>query len=148
MPSDEPLLILTDNSQEDEFFYPILRQYPNAIFLDDYLLTECQKELNDLPHQDATVVALLSLLIAVDSVNFAGSAFSTFSSYIHRRRSLRDNKAPIMFVSNPFGDAATLVNCEFQPKTEGHFTWNQLALPHTAESRANAWFREWPEASR
>lgn len=148
IPKDQPLLILTDNSQEDDFFYPIKNAYPNAIFLDTVIENEYKSQLAGLPHQDATVIALLSLLVAVDSQVFAGSAFSTFSSYIHRRRALRDNNSPILFVSNPFGDAAELVNCEFQPRAEGPFSWNRLAINHSKESRANAWYREWPETTR
>ena len=144
---DKPLVILTDNSQEDDFFYPIVKAYPNAIFLDTHIEQEYKSQLASLPQQDATIIALLSLLVAVDAETFAGSAYSTFTGYIHRRRMLRDKNAPMLFVANPFGDAAKMVNCEFQPQAEGPFSWNRLGIAHSEESRANAWYREWPEAA-
>lgn len=146
IPGDMPLLILTDSAQDMDFFRPILNLYPQAIFLDDYILENCKADLKALPFSDATVVALLSLLVAVESVSFAGSAFSTFTGYIHRRRLLKDSNSPMLFVSNPFAEGAIMQQCEFMPQADGHFSWNRLNLPNPPQSRANAWFREWPEA--
>lgn len=146
MSADVPLVICTDNSQDDDFFRPILKCYRNSIFIDQYIMKEYKAELAALPFNDATVIALLSSLVAGNSQVFAGSAFSTFTNAIHRRRLFKDPATPMQFVSNPFGDQAVMERCEFQAKSEGHFSWNRLALPNPPEARANAWFREWPEA--
>ena len=144
---DLPLLICTDNSQDQEFFAPIIRAFPGAIFIDDYIAKEYPRQLEQLPFNDATVIALLSSLVASNSEVFVGSVFSTFTAAIHRRRLFKDPKQPMLFVSNPYDGGAILENCEFKATKTGHFSWNRLALPNPPEAKANAWFREWPEAA-
>ena len=146
MPTDMPLIICTDNSKDEMFFASILKAYPKAIFIDDYIMNEYKAELKNLPFDDATVIALLSSLVTSDSQCFAGSIFSTFTSSIHRRRLFKDASSPILFTSNPYGDEVLMENAEFKESKAGHFSWNRLALPNPPEARANAWLREWPEA--
>jgi hypothetical protein len=146
MPTDIPLIICTDNSKDEIFFSAILKAYPKAIFIDDYIMNEYKAELKSLPFDDATVIALLSALVTSDSQCFAGSIFSTFTSSIHRRRLFKDASSPMLFTSNPYGDEVLMDNAEFIESKAGHFSWNRLALPNPPEARANAWFREWPEA--
>ena len=148
MSVDEPLVICTDSSKDDAFFAPIMKEYPKSILIDLHIMNEYKSELKKLPFSDATVIALLSSLVASDSKVFAGSLFSTFTSAIHRRRILKDQSQPILFTSNPYGSEILMTNGEFQARRAGHFSWNRLALPNPPESRANAWLREWPEAAK
>ena len=101
--------------------------------------------MNQLPFNDASVIALISSLIASHGEVFTGSIYSTFTSAIHRRRLMRDPDLPILFSSNPFDGRIKMENCEFKSTNSGSFSWNRLAFPNPETSRANAWLREWPE---
>lgn len=149
IPKDEKLIICTDNSKDDGFFAKITAEYPKAVFLDELLLNEFSQELAELPFNDATVIALLTQLVAIESGMFVGTLFSTFTGAIHRRRLLQKNDEKMLFVFNPFGAEKILMeNCEFIPAREGLFSWNRFNYPIPPEARAYSWFREWPEAAR
>ena len=143
--ASEPLIICTDNSLDENFFRPVLKAFPQYIFIDQFIINKYQKELDALPFNDANVIALLSSLIASKGNIFAGSIYSTFTSAIHRRRLFENPKSPILFTSNPFDDSVKMENCEFKPSHSGTFSWNRLAFPNPESARANAWLREWPE---
>lgn len=145
MKNDMPLVICTDNSHDRAYFAPITQCYSDSIFVDEYIQNEYKEELNQLPFNDASVIALISSLVASYGEVFTGSIYSTFTSAIHRRRLMRDPDLPILFSSNPFDDRVKMENCEFKSTDSGSFSWNRLAFPNPETSRANAWLREWPE---
>ena len=86
MKNDMPLVICTDNSHDRAYFAPITQCYSDSIFVDEYIQNEYKKELNQLPFNDASVIALISSLVASYGEVFTGSIYSTFNSAIHRRR--------------------------------------------------------------
>lgn len=145
MPSDELLVICTDSSEDSDFFAPIIKQYPNAVFIDHLLDNEYASRLRDLPFGDDIVVSLLTQLIAAKANVFAGTVFSTFSSMIHRSRGIENSQSKILFVFNPFDPKETpMIDCEFVATSEGPFSWNQFNYP--IPERIYSWFREWPES--
>jgi hypothetical protein len=84
-------------------------------------------------------------LIAARSRVFAGTFFSTFSSRIHRLRSLENPERKMLYVFNPFDPAETpMVDCEFIPVRDSDFSWNRYNYP--LPPNFFSWFREWPEA--
>ena len=148
IPKDQVLVICTDNSKDEGFFSKIIAEYPKAIFIDEFLVKEFADDLAQLPFNDATVIALLTQMIAVESKVFFGTLFSTFTGAIHRRRLLKNSDEKMLFVFNPFGADKTLMeNGEFIPVREGAFSWNRFDYPIPPEARAYSWFREWPEAA-
>ena len=147
MASDKPLIICTDNSADSKFFDKIVSHYPQSLFIDDYMVQEFSEELAQLPFNDATVVALLTQLIAVEAEEFSGTLFSTFSGAIHRKRLLRDATRKMRFVFNPFDvDKVPMREGEFIPEREGMYSWNRFDYDLPIQARAYSWFREWPEA--
>ncbi len=145
----EQLVICTDNSADREYFDGILKAYPRAVFIDEIILNDYASEFEDLPFSDATVVALLTQLIAVEANEFFGTLFSTFTGMIHRKRLLQRNIDAMRFIFNPFGnDQVPMSEGVFQPVREGMFSWNSFEYPIPLEARAFSWFRDWPEAAR
>jgi hypothetical protein len=147
MSADKPLVICTDNSQEGMFFSPIAKAYPKSLLLDEHIEREYQSEIAALPYSDASVVALLSILVAANAKEFAGTPFSTFTSAIHRRRMQRQKGQQQRFIHNPFDPVLTpMKEGVFLETKAGPFSWNRLNLQLPETANALAWFREWPEA--
>ncbi len=145
IPRDELLVICTDSSDETEFFRPILARYPNSIFVDHLIESDYRQGLSQLPFMDSAVISLLTQLIAVRYQVFVGTFFSTFSSFIQRRRCLKDPGQKMLYVFNPFDPVETpMINCEFAPTRDSEFSWNRYNYP--LPPNYFSWFREWPEA--
>ena len=64
----------------------IVHAYPDAVFLDHFILDELGAEFRDLPHHDAIALAFLCQLIAARARDFVGTMTSTFTSLIQRWR--------------------------------------------------------------
>ena len=145
LPTDERLLICTDEAVKSSFFKPILNRYRHAVFVDDVLR---EKKWHDrfraLPYRRDIVVALLTQLVAAEAKTFVGSLGSTFTAMIHRARGLRDPRLPMLFSYNPFPRESSFADCRLTEVREGAFTWNRVRLPD-APGRCS-WWCEWPEA--
>ena len=91
---DDTLVICTDESQNTDFFNPILDVYKNSIFIDLMILQnpEISKNFFDLPYHDDMALALVSQLVAANSMDFIGSMTSTYSAMIQRMRGIKRKK--------------------------------------------------------
>lgn len=149
------LVILTDE-RDDPFFAEIVQAYPDAVFLDHFILDELGAEFRDLPHHDSIALAFLCQLIAARARDFVGTMTSTFSSLIQRWRgsSGLDERFKFLWNELPAANAelvrgATAINdgVPMRPdgtmveEFEGPYSWNRY------NARLNsAWMREWPES--
>jgi hypothetical protein len=145
LPSDERLLICSDEAVKSPFFKPILNRYRHAVFFDDVLRKKKWAErFRALPYRRDVVVALLTQLVAAEAKTFVGSLGSTFTAMIHRARGFRDPRLPMLFAYNPFPRESSFADCRLTEVQEGAFTWNRVRLPDAA-GRCS-WWCEWPEA--
>ncbi len=149
------LLILTDE-RDDPFLDEIVQHFPDAIFIDHFILDELGDELRDLPHHDAIALAFLSQLIAARARDFVGTMTSTFTSLIQRWRGSAGLDERFKFLWNELPAAAavlergrTAINDAIPMRPdgtmieqyEGPYSWNRF------DPRLNsAWMREWPES--
>ncbi len=147
MRSDEPLVVCTDGSPQDEFFAPIGKHFREVIFLNQHMRknAESAKVISDLPRDDEAVEALLTQMVASTAQTFAGTLFSTFTALIHRLRGLVNPESHFLYCYNDFLSAPVrFEHCEFLPVADGPYTWNRLRYP--VSPGAYSWFRDWPEA--
>ncbi len=149
------LLILTDE-RDDPFIAGIVDAFPDAIFIDHFILDELGSEFRDLPHHDAIALAFLSQLVAARARDFVGTMTSTFTSLIQRWRGNagRDERFKFLWNELPSPDAVlergrTAINDALPMRPdgtmieqfEGPYSWNRF------DPRLNsAWMREWPES--
>ena len=148
MASDEPLLICTDGSPDEDIFVPIRRHFRQARFLDDELFAVARADDSPLrlePHDEAAV-ALVTQLVASRARVFAGTLFSTFTGLIHRLRAFDRPEAPYLYTHNDFlSPEVRFVRGEFLPVADGPYTWNRVRYPVSPD--AYSWLREWPESA-
>jgi hypothetical protein len=147
MRRDDPLVICTDGSPDEEIFGPIQRYFRQTIFLDRYLgeSTSIREMMGQLPRNDESVVALLTQMVASKARVFAGTLFSTFTALIQRLRGFDSQESSFLYCYNDF--VSPLVRFdrgEFLPVGEGPYSWNRFRYPVSPD--AYSWFREWPEA--
>lgn len=149
------LLILTDE-RDDPFVDGIVDAFPDAIFVDHFILDELGDELRRLPHRDSIALAFLSQLIAARARDFVGTMTSTFTSLIQRRRGCAGLDERFKFLWNELPAASavlergrTAINDAIPMRPdgtmieqyEGPYSWNRF------DPRLNsAWMREWPES--
>lgn len=148
-PTEQALLICTDESSDAEFFAPILGAFPRARFVDRLLLDDpaWAARLRTLPFAGDPVLALVTQLVAARAERFAGSLISTFTALIQRMRGQRDPHEPFLFAYDQFlgtSGAPPFSKCQYQETRPGFFSWNRLGYP--MEPRHYTWIREWPEA--
>ena len=151
----ERLLILTDE-RDDPFIAGIVDAFPDAIFVDHYILDELGREFRDLPHHDAIALAFLSQLVASRARDFVGTMTSTFTSLIQRWRGSAGLDERFKFLWNELPAADVVLERGRTPindaipmrpdgtmieQYEGPYSWNRF------DPRLNsAWMREWPES--
>lgn len=149
------LLILTDE-RDDPFVDGIVDAFPDAVFIDHFILDELGGEFRDLPHHDPIALAFLSQLVAARARDFVGTMTSTFTSLIQRWRGTAGLDERFKFLWNELPAAAavlergrTPINDEIPMRPdgtmieqyEGPYSWNRF------DPRLNsAWMREWPES--
>jgi hypothetical protein len=149
------VLILTDE-RDDPFIGGIVDAFPNAVFIDHFILDELGQEFRALPHHDSIALAFLSQLVAARARDFVGTMTSTYTSLIQRRRGSRglDERFKFLWNELPASTAAlergrTAINdaVPMRPdgtmieQYEGPYSWNRF------DPRLNsAWMREWPES--
>lgn len=146
LPAEELLVVCTDESSDAEFFAPLLAHYKRAVFLDRLILDDRMwaDRFYDLPYHRDSTLALVTQLVAVQAVRFAGTLFSTFTALIHRMRGFRSGHEPLLFAFDQFTGHPPFVGCQYRETRDGHFSWNRLDYPKQPD--LYAWFREWPEA--
>ena len=149
------LVILTDE-RDDPFVDGIVDAFPDAIFIDHFILDELGEEFRDLPHHDAIALAFLSQLVAARARDFVGTMTSTFTSLIQRWRGNAGLDERFKFLWNELPATAavlergrTAINDAIPMRPdgtmieqyEGPYSWNRF------DPRLNsAWMREWPES--
>jgi uncharacterized short protein YbdD (DUF466 family) len=151
-PPEELLLICTDESENMDFFNPILNYYKNAIFIDQFIIANFQKEFKNLPFTDEQTLGLICNLVMWNCQQFAGSFRSTYTGIIHRnwfrkqlRKQLNPSKLTFKFVESGLSPGEVQFHqgsyAEINP---GLFSWNRIHLPVVTEMKS--WCREWPES--
>jgi len=149
------LLILTDE-RDDPFIGGIVDAFPEAVFIDHFILDELGAEFRNLPHHDAIALAFLSQLVAARARDFVGTMTSTFTSLIQRWRGSAGLDERFKFLWNELPAASavlergrTAINDAIPMRPdgtmieqyEGPYSWNRF------DPRLNsAWMREWPES--
>jgi hypothetical protein len=149
------LLILTDE-RDDPFVAGIVDAFPDAVFVDHFILDELGAEFRARPHHDAIALAFLSQLVAARARDFVGTMTSTFTSLIQRWRGSAglDERFKFLWNELPAASAAlergrTAINDAIPMRPdgtmieqyEGPYSWNRF------DPRLNsAWMREWPES--
>lgn len=147
LPPDLPLVVCTDSSDNLDYMAPIQNAFKEVILIDQLIVNDYKSLLSDVPKMDASVIALLTMLVAQKAEVFLGSVFSTFTAHIQRRRIISGMDDEFRYLFNPFDSTKVpMKNGVFIPTREGHFSWNRFDYELPANADANAWFREWPEA--
>lgn len=147
MHRDDPLVVCTDGSSDEEIFRPIRQYFRETIFLDRYLHEDARTRqmIAALPRDDEAVEVLLTQLVASKAQVFAGTLFSTFTALIHRMRGLAGHDSSFLYCYDDFlSPQVPFERCEFLPVGEGPYSWNRVRYPLPPD--AYSWFREWPEA--
>ena len=148
MRRDDPLVVCTDGSPEEEIFGPIRAYFRETIFLDRYLdeSASIRESISALPRQDESVTALLTQLVASKAQVFAGTLFSTFTALIHRARGFDRQESRYLYCHNDFlSPLVRFDRGEFLPVDDGPYSWNRIRYPVSPD--AYSWLREWPESS-
>jgi hypothetical protein len=149
------LLILTDE-RDDPFIAGIVDAFPDAVFIDHFILDELGAEFRALPHHDSIALAFLSQLVAARARDFVGTMTSTFTSLIQRWRGSAglDERFKFLWNELPAPTAVlergrTAINDAIPMRPDGTmieqydgpYSWNRF------DPRLNsAWMREWPES--
>ena len=122
---DAPLVLLTDE-MSDPFFTDIRRNYPNSLFLDQFILDNYRKDFLDLPCHDSIALAFLGQLIASESQDFIGSMTSTYTSLIQRYRGNSGKVEPFKFLWNELPDSDMKLERGRQPRKHlcSHEAWS------------------------
>ena len=141
--TNDTLLILTDESENTEFFRPILKAFPNFLFLDEFIVNGFQSKFAQLPYSDNIVIALLSQYVARHAIEFFGSPTSTFSGFIHRLRYFDNPKVSIRysFCLNDWKIDSNACHPALEPN--GLFSWNRINLSATMDTLI--WSHRFPE---
>ncbi|WP_254173460.1 hypothetical protein [Planktothrix pseudagardhii] len=151
-PSEEMLLICTDESENMDFFNPILKSYQNSIFIDQFIIGNFLQEFKELPFTDEQTLGLICNLVMWNCQKFAGSFSSTYTGIIHRNLLRNQLKKPVhpsaltfKFVESGFFPGEVQFHLGSYPEINpGLFSWNQIHLPIVSEMKS--WCREWPES--
>lgn len=150
--SEELLVICTDESENKEFFAPIIKEYKNCIFLDEFIVNEFGDDFQKLPFTDETTFGMICNLVMWNSQDFIGTPGSTYSGIIHRnwlRNKWQKKKNPALlefkYINSGFKEKQTnFKNGVYQKTKLGVFSWNRIDLPIPTETKS--WYREWPES--
>lgn len=149
---EELLVICTDESDNLDFFSPILSEYKHHIFLDQLIIQEFKEELKNLPFTDEQTLGLICNLVMANSQEFAGTLRSTYTGMIHRnwlrnkvKSHLNPTQLSFKFIDSGFREGEVAFKAGMFVETQpGLFSWNRLSWPLHTESKS--WFREWPES--
>lgn len=155
IPREELLVICSDESQERDFFAPILAAYPRHLFLDEFIVREFAAEFRALPFTDEQSLGFVCNLVMRQAREFAGTPGSTYSGFIHRewyRARLAADPAhppPFRFItSGERGagghEAGYFEDGAWVESRSGPYSWNRAPLRRATD--ALSWYREWPEA--
>jgi hypothetical protein len=139
LPRDELLLLCTDEPCRS-WFRPIVAEYKNHLFLDDFILRN--SGVFQLPFCSNAVHALITMLVAAHADRFMGTLLSTFTSIIQRWRGQNGKALSFEYVYNPLGEYVTFQRGQLVETQSGPYSWNRLerhGLPWS-------WAREWPES--
>ncbi len=154
-PSEQLLLISTDESQNKEFFAPVTDVFRRHLFLDEFILSHFAEEFRALPFRDEQTLGLICNQVLWSSRDFAGTPGSTFTGLIHRHwyRNCRSKGSDVShafkFVSSGIPGAGSDIpgvfsDGAFVESIPGDYSWNRSQIPKSTD--ALSWYREWPEA--
>lgn len=145
IPKDKMLIISTDESNDTNYFLPLIKEYPHSVFLDDLLLgnTEFYKEFLDLPYHEHIVLGLITQLICAASDIFVGTISSTFTGMIHTLRMQRHQEFSMKFLYNFNENLSLDSKLEYKEELEGEYTWNRIK--DFSMNGSCSWMREWPD---
>jgi hypothetical protein len=152
LPADELLVISTDESENAEFFAPIVAHFRRHVFVDQLVMRDFRREFRALPFSDEVTLGWISNLVLGGASEFLGTPGSTFSGLIQRRVALaqaeRDLFASPQAFKFTFPGSVTMdvpfedgIYLETRP---GRYSWNRLGW--AMEEETKSWYREWPEA--
>lgn len=163
IPTDELLVICTDESENKDFFQPITQIYQKHLFLDELIIDEFSNDFSQLPFTDEQTLGLICNMIMWHSQQFVGTPGSTFSGLIHRHwcqnRLLNQLSHQLLshprenlqfrYINSGSSETTQINNQYFQQGVyvehkPGFFTWNRIHIPRASETLS--WYREWPEA--
>ncbi|HND56336.1 MAG TPA: hypothetical protein PLV92_28155, partial [Pirellulaceae bacterium] len=151
-PAGDLLVISTDESDNAEFFAPIVSRFRNHVFVDDLIAGDFAGPFRALPFSDEVVIAWMSNLVLRGASEFLGTPGSTFSGLIHRHVAMAQAKRDLFASPQPFkftypGAATIDVPFEdgiFLETRPGKYSWDRLGW--NMEEETKTWYREWPEA--
>ncbi|MGL5133341.1 MAG: hypothetical protein ACRC78_12490, partial [Planktothrix sp.] len=151
-PPEELLLICTDESENMDFFNPILNYYKNTIFIDHFIISNFQTEFKELPFTDEQTLGLICNLVMWNCQEFAGSFRSTYTGIIHRnwlknkfKKQLNSSQLIFKFVESGLSPGEVQFHQgSYAEINSGLFSWNRIYLPVAIEMKS--WCREWPES--
>ena len=146
---NELLVILTDKSENKDFFMPIITEYKNHLFLDEFIIREFADYFKNLPFTDEVTLALIGNIVMHDAKDYIGTPGSSFSAIIHRnwlKKQIQKGKSvsesPFKYVNKGF--AGSFKDGIFLETKEGFYSWNRVDLPIHTETKS--WYREWVES--
>ena len=139
--SDLPLLVATDEFQNEEVFARMLKGFRYR-FIDELILGDHFQEFRSLSFSDFNVLSVLTQLICAGGERFVGTCRSTFTSVIHRLRQERYSKKDFDLL--PDARVRRHLDSEFRtiPDGQGFFEWNRYSA-FAEHYEYPAWMREW-----
>jgi hypothetical protein len=152
IPTEELLVICTDEPENKEFFSKIISEYKNHLFLDDMIVNNFSSQFKTLPFTDEVTLGLICNLVMSHSQIFAGTPGSTFTGMIHRnwlRNKIKENINPLTldfkYITSGFEEIKVAFKDGSYLETKpGLFSWNRIELPLHTETKS--WYREWVES--
>lgn len=90
-----PIVVLTDEPDNDMF------KNKNIILIDDFIVDNFSDDFLKLSINSEIVFGLISMLVACNAVDFIGTYYSTFTSYIHRQHYQKQNNTISKFLGMP-----------------------------------------------
>lgn len=130
---DVPLLIHTDE-EDESFFDDVKRMFRDVRFVD--------KELGK-HYQDRAEMGLVSLLVASQSDEFAGTMYSTFSEVIRRYRQQNGMSERFIYLFSQHESVRLTKGRILEPRV-GENRWNRVEMGEQLHCM-NFWWREWYE---
>lgn len=142
----EKIVMCSNMTRNDNYLLSIIKdRFPNLINLEQHITVNYQDDINKLSKYTPNILALISLIVTSQSIDFWGCFGSTFTSLINRQKTNRDpsykpkyhdmkNWSWFTNRSLPLDNEGGILNNRI-----GNFSWNGTFIEEKA-----SWVVEFP----
>jgi len=150
IPTDELLVVCTDEPPDHPEFNLIKSTYKNIIFLDDFIVDYCGDLINQLECINISAWGIVLQLVAKRANIFMGTLGSTFTALIHRFIALDKYREhgyipEFLYLSDTalVESSPTFKNGRFIDVNRNRYSWNRHSMDVSPD--ALSWWKEYPE---